>query len=114
MENTTKAEKKILSGKIKFYDTNFKVLGTSLLIMIITMSLFPSMESIVLGCAIIIAISIISISWGMFYHQFRSGSYWWLSLTVLLFFIGSAPVSLMFFYWIKMRKEFKKGNGIYL
>lgn len=109
----TKDKKKALR-KMKFYDTNFKVFGISLLIAIIATMFFDSLTGGIGMIFMIIAIfPMISINWGMLYHQVKGGSYGWLSLTILLFFTGLAPISLMTFYFVKMRKEFKKGNGVY-
>lgn len=89
--------------KLKFYDTNFKVFGISLLVAIVATFLFDSLtEGIGIVFAIVAIFPIIAINWGMLYHQVKSESYEWL-----------APISLMTFYFIKMRKEFKKGKGVY-
>lgn len=99
--------------KMKFYDTNFKVLGILSLLIIVSISLLPSEYDISLLFIFIAMIPFLSINWGMLYHQFKSGSYGWFSITLILFIIGFAPISLMLFYWVKMRKEFQKGNGVY-
>ena len=103
--------------KIKYYDLCFKILGVSLLVLFVVYFIdgYSSSvtETISIISAIIMTVCMVIINWGMLYHQVRSGSYEWLFPTILLFFIGAAPIVLMLFYWVKMRKEFKKGNGIY-
>lgn len=100
--------------KMSFYDTNFKVLGISVIAAVVSVFLLGSIgEDISLLFAFITIIPFLIINWGMFYHQFKSGSYGWFSISLILLIIGLAPISLMSFYWIKMRKEFKSGKGVY-
>ena len=112
-----KKTKKQALEKIKFYDLYFKILGTSLFILFVVYFIdgysSPLTETISIISAVTMTTCMVIINWGMLYHQIKSGSYGWLLPTGILFFIGAAPIVLMLFYWVKMRKEFKKGNGIY-
>lgn len=116
MEKKNKNHEKSLE-KMKFYDANFKVLGASILLMIASIYLSEyvpsSIGDIELLFAFIAIIPFLNINWGMFYHQFKSKSYGWFSISLILLIIGLAPISLMSFYFVKMRKEFLKGNGVY-
>lgn len=100
-------------NKLEFYDTNFKALGISILIVFVSIFFFPSEYDISLIFIFVGMVPFLIINWGMFYHQFKSGSYGWFSITLILFIISLAPISLMLFYWVKMRKEFQKGKGVY-
>jgi hypothetical protein len=115
MKNNTRKRKSL--EKMKFYDTNFKVFGICVLLLIST-NIYIFIPASSIGdlnflFAIILIIPSLIINLGMFYHQFKSKSYGWFSISLILFFIKLAPFSLMLFYFVKMRKEFQKGNGVY-
>ncbi len=117
MKQETKNKESL--DKIKFYDNTFKILAAFILIFFVSLFL-ADIESgsgfffwILMFSSFPLLISIGIINWGMIYHQFKGKRTLWLSFTIISFFFGITPVALMIFYWVKMRKEFKKGGGNY-
>ena len=107
-------KKKEALRKMRFYDRNFKVFGISLLVAVILTLLFDYLTGGIGIIFVMVALfPMVAINWGMLYHQIKSKSYGWLTLTIVLFSLGLAPISLMVFYFVKMRKEFKRGKGSY-
>lgn len=104
--------------KLKFYDTWFYVLGISLVFFFLGIFLLDYESDIILFIWIIptfaLAISLGVITWGMIYHEAKRKEWVWIVFTILAFLlgIGGFVVSIIF-YFAKMRKAFKKGEGIY-
>jgi len=111
-EDITRKKKTLV--KLRFYDTNFKIIGGSWLIAFISMFILGSIgEGISLIFIMISVAPLLIIKWGMFYHQFKSKRWGWLLSSILLTLISLGFIILTVFYFKVMRKEFKKGNGIY-
>lgn len=109
-----KAENNKSLDKMRFYDTNFKVLGISILLSFIVLLLPYSIGEEISFLAMMVAIvPFLIIGWGMFYHQFKSQEWLWLLPSILLTIFGLGFIILSVFYFKVMRKEFQKGNGIY-
>ncbi len=104
--------------KLKFYDTWFYVLSISLVLFFLGIFLLDYESDIILLIWIIptfvLLISLGIITWGMIYHEAKRKEWVWIIFTILAFLlgIGGFVVSIIF-YFVKMRKAFKKGEGIY-
>jgi len=105
--------------KLKFYDNCFKVLGVSFIAFVLGIMLFSYTSNLILALLILLPfglamfISLVIITWGMIYHEYKRKEYGWFLLTlVAFFFIGGFIISIIF-YFVKMRDEFKKGKGVY-
>ncbi|KKL78444.1 hypothetical protein LCGC14_2024770, partial [marine sediment metagenome] len=95
-------------------DLHFKILIVSVLVAFISIFFLGSIGEIISTISIMIAIApILIIGWGMFYHQFKSQNWGWLLPSIALSIFGFGFVILTIFYFKVMRKEFKKGHGIY-
>lgn len=103
--------------KIKFYDNSLKVLGVSVILLLVGIFVMDFLQKdydlfwIITIFPMFISLGIIS--WGMIYHMFK-GKYWgWLTLTIISIFIIGGFFIAIIFYFAKMREKFKKGEGVY-
>lgn len=104
--------------KLKFYDNWFYVLGISLVLFFFGIFLLDYESDIILFIWMIptfaLAISLGVITWGMIYHEAKRKEWVWLIFTILAFLLGVGGfIVSIIFYFVKMRKAFKKGEGIY-
>ena len=104
--------------KLKFYDTWFYVLGISLVLFFLGIFLLDYESDIILFLWFIpvfaLAISLGVITWGMIYHEAKRKEWVWIVFTILAFLLGiGCFIVSIIFYFAKMRKAFKKGEGIY-
>ncbi len=105
--------------KIKYYDLAFLSIIILFIVSVLCIFLsqfdvlFDIMSLIFAGCLILALPGIGLISIGMTYHQFKTKNYIFITITIISILFGLIFINNTLFYWIKMRKEFKKGNGIY-
>ena len=110
MENTTEGLK-----KLKFYDNWFYVLGISLVLFFSGIFFLDYESDVILSIwtvpVVTLLISLGIITWGMIYHEAKRKEWGWIIFTILAFLlgIGGFIVSIIF-YFVKMRKVFKKGE----
>lgn len=113
---------KLSDKKLHFYDNCLYAMCFSTILFVLIwliMMLFVNESkqeeyiAIIFIPAIIFFIGFASITWGMFYHMIkRKETGWIISFIICFFIVGGAIISLAF-YFVKMRKEFKEGKGIY-
>jgi len=104
--------------KIKFYDRWFWVLGISLILFIGGLFLFEEantlLDTIWILAGLLFLVAIAVVTWGMIYHEYNRGDWGWFWATIIIVLIGGAGFFVSIpYYFIVMRKEFKKGNGKY-
>lgn len=98
--------------KLKFYDRCFKTIPISIIIILVSGYLKVDVVGIVAG--IVIAIVLLNIKFGMFYHQFKNKKFiHWAILSLLTTLVGLGTITFSIFYFKVMRKEFKEGRGVY-
>jgi len=104
--------------KLKFYDTWLWVLGISFTLYILGILLFDYITNDLFMLWVIptigFAISSIIILWGMIYHQYQRSDWNWFIITIILILLAGLGLLVTIpYYFLVMRKEFKRGKGIY-
>lgn len=101
--------------KLKFYDIWSWIFWISLLLLFLAYFFLSDDLYSLISIVIVIPIlmSMVVIGWGMLYHIVKRKAWIWLTFFIIFIFITGGIVVALLFYYIVMRKEFKKGKGFY-